>query len=283
MMTQFLDSLGIEYAAILLIISVGIFVAIFICRKRRKDKLIHQKYKEIGKAFCIGKIAPSLLHQMSQPVTAICGFAQFTKEEMHESDPFYKPISLIEEQAISLKRKIEIFKELVYYKDIHKEDVDVNIVLKEAVDLLKDELKVKRTNWHWNLQENLPSVYADKIYLKYIFIQLITDAMEASNNLFEGFDRDIEITSRSDEHKKEVEILFEQTNAELLPEDDNRIPNLCRFAKGENEGMFLDLCKDIIKEHNGEIKMEYQKGKRVNIIMRLPCKKGKEIGQSVSH
>src|SRR4051812_29755615 len=63
----------------------------------------HVKLMDSGKKGAVAALSAGLLHQISQPVTAIHGFVRFMKKEMDINSPFYKPVCVMEEQSFYIK------------------------------------------------------------------------------------------------------------------------------------------------------------------------------------
>src|SRR3990167_6474506 len=84
------------------------------------------KLLETGKRSALASLSAGILHQISQPITAIHGFARFVKKEMKESEPFYRGITIIEEQSVYLKQMLEDLMELIRHRENKKENIDVN-------------------------------------------------------------------------------------------------------------------------------------------------------------
>ena len=78
------------------------------------------KLFETGKISAVASLSAGILHQISQPITAIHGFVKFIKKEMNKEDPFYKPICLMEEQSQYLKEMLSDLMELIRHREIKK-------------------------------------------------------------------------------------------------------------------------------------------------------------------
>jgi signal transduction histidine kinase len=92
-------------------------------------------------------LSAGILHQISQPITAIHGFVRFMKKEMNPQDVFYKPVCLMEEQTVYLKEMLENLMMLIRHRKITKSNVDVNAVIERSLSLMADELRIRRVNW----------------------------------------------------------------------------------------------------------------------------------------
>ncbi len=231
------------------------------------------KLIETGKISALASLSAGILHQISQPITAIHGFVKFMKKEMKDTEPFYKAIVIMEEQSTYLKDMLEDLMELIRHREIKKENVDINPCIKRAVNLLTDELRIRRINWDTVLAENLPAVYADCVHLQQIFMNIIVNAMEALSALPKGSTRYIKITSAHDNVKNQITVSFEDTGPGINKETQAQIFEPFFSTKAKGAGIGLALCKDLIAEHGGVIDIHSEENKGTTFIVRLPASK----------
>lgn len=228
------------------------------------------KLLETGKISALASLSAGILHQISQPITAIHGFLRFIKKEMKPDDTFYKPICLMEEQSVYLKEMLEDLMELIRHREIKKERIDVNVSIQRAVNLLTDELRIRRVDWDLILTEDLPQVYADAVHLQQIFMNVLINAIQAMAELPRGSKRYIKVTSEFAQHKNQVVISFQDSGPGLTVDDQKQIFEPFFSTKTKGAGIGLALCKDLIAEHGGNIDVESQPNAGANFIIRLP-------------
>ncbi len=228
------------------------------------------KLFETGKVSALATLSAGILHQISQPLTAIHGFVRFIKKEMKPEEPFYKPISLMEEQSQYLKAMLEDLMELIRHREIKKESIQVNACLQRAMNLLTDELRINRVNWDLVLEENLPLIYADGVHLQQVFMNIVINAIQAMGLLPRGSLRYIKITSQYDKNQSQVAISFRDTGPGLSLEDQRQIFDPFFSTKIKGAGIGLALCKDLVAEHGGTIELVSLPREGANFIVKLP-------------
>jgi signal transduction histidine kinase len=245
--------------------------------KRQDNKHLLQELRttqlmvmESGKISAFASISAGLLHQMSQPITAIHGFAKFLKEEMDSKDKFYRPITLIAEQSSHIKGMLGNLMELVHHKTVKKEAVDVNDVLNKTLNLLEDELRIRHIIWEVYLCKDNPCVYADKIYLQQAFLNILTNALQALDALDGKVEKQLNITTIFSEDKKQIEIAFEDNGPGILPLNQMRIFDPFFTTKEKSAGMGLSLTKDIVEEVGGIVILESVIEKQTRFVIELP-------------
>ncbi len=225
---------------------------------------------ESGKISALASLSASILHQISQPITAIHGFAKFLKKEMNSEEAFYKPISLIDEEADLLVEKLGNLRELIDHRKIKKENININDVIKRSMGLLMDELRTQNIKWEVQLQDGMPNILADRILLQQSFMNIVINSMQALETLPIGKQKYISIASDYLKDKNEIDIAFEDTGPGIMDSNQYRVFEPFFTTKYKGKGIGLALCKNVIEEHGGEILVESQKDKGTKFIIKLP-------------
>jgi signal transduction histidine kinase len=231
---------------------------------------------ETGKKSALASLSAGILHQISQPITAIHGFSRFLKKEMPATDQFYTPIYHIEEQSVYLKEMLDDLMNLTRHREIKKEKITINAPLTRSVNLLTDEMRIKRVRCETRLTEDLPLVFADGVHLQQIFMNLITDCLQGLQKLPKDKMRLLFITSYYNEHKKEVIVMIKDNGPGLTDEEKKTIDEPFFTVKEQAIGMGFALCKDLITEHGGRIDVESQENEGIEFTICFP------IAESVS-
>jgi len=161
-------------------------------------KAAQVKLMDSGKKGAVAALSAGLLHQISQPITAIHGFVRFMKKEMDINSPFYKPVCVMDEQSFYIKDMLANLMELIRHRQIQKSQISVNTVIHKSINLLLDELRIRRIGWDIQLDDHIPLIYGDALHLQQVFMNLIVNAMEALSEMPHGAPRTFSVTSRYD-------------------------------------------------------------------------------------
>lgn len=222
---------------------------------------------ESGQVTAAAALSAGILHQISQPITAIHGFVRFMKQEMRPDNAFYRPVCLMDEQSIYLKEMLGNLMLLIQHRKVQKVSTNVNTVLNKSTALLVDELRIRRIAWDQSLSSLLPSVMADPIHLQQVFMNIIVNAGEALATLPRGLERTLQITTKFDTISRKVEISFKD-NGPGIPEDIQAHVFQPFFStKASGCGIGLALCHDLVAEHGGSIKVESKPGETTFVIL----------------
>ncbi len=228
------------------------------------------KLFETGKNSIFANISAGIIHQLTQPVTAINGIAKFVKGEMDVKDQYYRPITLISDQASYLKGMIEDLMALLRHKGIKRDYIDVNGVIEKSIELLTDELRIQRVSWDVNLGKYLPKVYVDSIHLQQVFMNIMINAMQALVTLPQGEQRSIAISSSWNRKEGHVEVSFKDTGPGISNNEKEKIFEPFFSTKQKGTGIGLSLCQNLLNQMGGEISVESRLGQGAVFCVKFP-------------
>ena len=204
----------------------------------------------------IAALSAGLLHQISQPITAIHGFVRFMKKEMDINSPFYKPVCIMDEQSLYMKDMLANLMALIRHREIQKTQININTVIHKSMNLLLDELRIRRIGWDLQLDDSLPFVFGDALHLQQVFMNLVINAMEALSDLPHGTPRTLRIASQYDIENHQAVIIFKDNGPCITDEHQAKIFDPFFSTKPQGSGIGLALCHDLVNGHGGSISVQ---------------------------
>jgi PAS domain S-box-containing protein len=213
-----------------------------------QDKLVHNE-----RLASIGQFAAGVAHEIGNPVTGIACLAQNIKletlnEEMRD----------MSDQILDQTGRIStILQSLVYFahtgrgiSDYHEDPFDVSQCLVQAIHLLS----LSQENRGITLANNCEAgmiVLGDEHRLSQVFLNLLTNASDAS-------ERNGEVSIESASTADEIFIEIKDQGHGISSEDIKHIqePFFTTKDPGKGTGLGLAIAYTIIREHNGEIKIQ---------------------------
>lgn len=179
---------------------------------------------------------------------------------------------IISEQTSHLQAQVQRLLEIAYTDrsslPLEKENFDVNVLIREAINDLQPLIEQKNAAIHTNFAIPEIIVNADKSYLRLCFINLIENAIKYSPDPVIEVDTGISgtnlIASVKDnglgiaaEHQKKIfDRFYRITEGEL------------HTAKGF--GLGLNFVKKVIDTHNGKIELDSEPGKGSRFTITIP-------------
>jgi signal transduction histidine kinase len=244
-------------------------------------KTAQVKLMDSGKKGAVAALSAGLLHQISQPITAIHGFVRFMKKEMDTNSPFYKPVCVMDEQSFYIKDMLANLMELIRHRQIQKAQISVNAVIHKSINLLLDELRIRRIGWDTHLDVHIPLIMGDALHLQQVFMNLIVNAMEALSEIPHGAPRTLLISSRYDSENHQAVIIFKDNGPGIAHELQAKIFDPFFSTKPQGSGIGLALCQDLINEHGGNISVESNRDGTL-FTVKLPCVRLDKVPQEAS-
>lgn len=247
---------------------------------RNADHRLQHQYAEIqssqrqlaqaAKLASIGELAGGVAHEINNPITAILSTASHLearrKAALPERDR--KSLGLIAREA---ERVSGIVRNLLIFSRQSRLElgpVDVNEQIRMATSLLDYRLRESPVHFRQDLSKELPLVLADANRLTEVFVNLLTNALDAMPK--EG---GLTVrTSRNPNGANGIRIEVTDTGSGIPPEDLPRIfdPFFTTKEPGKGTGLGLSISHGIIKDHKGEIWAESTPGTGTTFFVTLP-------------
>jgi C4-dicarboxylate-specific signal transduction histidine kinase len=149
--------------------------------------------------------------------------------------------------------------------------LNINDVIQEALDLVRDKLQTHRIAIQAGLNERLPRIRGEPIQLQQMLVNLITNAID-SMAATDG-ERVLSISSEI-HHSGCVMVSVEDTGKGLEPSAVDRIFNPMFTTKTHGMGMGLSICRSIIEAHEGQLWVTADKGSGAIFHFTVPVDPG---------
>jgi two-component system, sporulation sensor kinase E len=140
---------------------------------------------------------------------------------------------------------------------------DINEILKETVSFIRAEIQDRDILVEMDLAPDLPKAEVDRDQLKQAFYNLIKNAVQAMRA--GGI---LHIRSWWDDAY--VSVTFADTGGGISPENMSKLFRPYYTTKAGGSGLGLLIVRRIVREHGGEIEIESNEGKGVQVTVHLP-------------
>ncbi len=141
----------------------------------------------------------------------------------------------------------------------------LNELLRYVVDLMLAKARIGKVEIKTIMPEQDVFAKVDKGYIHQVFINLIENAIQAMEN-----GGTLTIRLLKDEQSGLALIEFEDTGVGIPEKNLSEIFNLFYTTKKDGSGLGLALCKNVIKNHGGSIKVQSKVGVGTKFIIELP-------------
>jgi len=141
--------------------------------------------------------------------------------------------------------------------------VDLSEVLVDVLDLLRGHLAVSGITVESKMPKNLPSVFADPIRLQHLFVNLIMNAIQASQT-------GNQIRIRCQSHKDSLTVEIKDMGRGMTPHQLARLFEPFSSTRIGGFGLGLYSCRQIVRETGGEITATSKPGSGTLFKITLP-------------
>ncbi len=205
-------------------------------------------------------------HDLKEPVRGILNFSRFLLQD-YGKQLDKEGVKQLEMLKVMARRMQEMITDLLHFAIISRErlsfeDVNVSEIAQEIIEL--QQIHFQTENADIKIQDNLPSITANKTQITEVFRNLIVNAVKYN----EEAEKIIEVGCLTNHPRKPNHpVFFIKDNGigiELKHQKDifKMFKRLhAHEAYGGGTGSGLAICKRIIDQHNGEIWVEAANGK----------------------
>ena len=265
-----------------LVIVYGIFTQTLI--NGRKQALLEKERTQAQliqseSLAAIGQLVAGIAHELNSPLASASSFIQ-TDIELIEEQREKRPLDqeILQDLTYALKelnRTKEIVRsvlDLSRQRQTYEEDVDMNAVLEDALRVLHNTYKSKEVVIEKNYDLQIPVIKGNFSNLGQVLINVVKNALQA---LPGGKGRIFLSTSYNrDADRVVVECRDEGGGIDPSVVRDIFKPFFTTKDVGKGSGLGLYVSYEIIKKHNGEIRVSSEVAKGTTVTIELPCRRG---------
>jgi len=225
----------------------------------------------------MGEMTASFAHELNQPLTAIANNASAARRFLDRGnvDPAMLR-ELLQALAADSKRAGDVVQGIrsLVRKDTSTAQARLNLnsVISDTVRLVSTDLLSRESVVSTEFDSALPEVNAAPVQIQQIFLNLITNALDASEGLSPS-ERRIIISTRSDRGDV-AEIAVRDFGSGLPKDRPDKIFDHFFSTKQKGMGMGLTIVRSIVEAHGGTITAENAPDRGARIVVRLPAARG---------
>ncbi len=225
------------------------------------------------KLAAVGEVTAAMAHQIGTPLNSISGYLQLILQDGNLQSKDQGRLKIIESQLDRLADSVKNLLSFTRQPKPQLKSLEVNEVLEELIHLSEPWFFARNVKLAKHLFPNLPPILGDPTHLQTLFLNLITNALDA---MPKGGVLTIKTRQRppspSPREERWLEIALTDTGIGITEESKKRIfePFFTTKKMGEGTGLGLAICEKIIKEHSGRIEIESEVGKGSTFLISLP-------------
>jgi len=238
-----------------------------------RDERLQKAFSQITNAeklAAVGQMAAGVAHEINNPLGGILLYSNLILEDMKPEDPWRENMEKIVYQTNRCKGIVQDLLNFARTPTGELLPLDINDVIRNTINLVKDQFAFFGVEITTDLQPNLPQIKGDSLKLEEVFLNLFMNAADAMG----GKGRlTIKSEKTVDNHAK---IMVSDTGKGI---DKSFLPHIFEpfFTTkdaGHGTGLGLSIIYGILKNHNGSIHVESDPGSGTTFYILLPLHDG---------
>ena len=224
---------------------------------------------ESEKLAAIGRIAAHIAHEIRNPLVTMGGYAtriQMLMKDSAENKEVKKAAEIILKETERLENFLFNVMDLTRPPDLIKKLNDINRVVADTIELLKNVFQEKKIRVRQDLCDDMPVLNSDFNQLKQAVLNLLQNAIDATDP-----GGTIEISTKC--NSRNVVVTIKDNGSGIAEGDIERIFEPFFTTKVTGVGLGLPIVQKIIKDHNGEISVRNRESGGVEFTIRVPIEK----------
>ena len=223
-------------------------------RKRAEDRLRDTSIRlsTASKIATVAELSASIAHELNQPLMAVLGNAQAAKRWLAANPPDLAETNASIERILrdirSADEAMQHIRALFKSEAYEKSDQNVLDIIRESLRFVHEDPNKREVQIDWSIEGSLPPICVDRIQTQQVFINLISNAIEATD----GSANKARILLRAfvtEEHEVIVQVIDNGTGLE----DTEKIFDAFMTTKEKGMGIGLAVSRSIVEAHGGRL------------------------------
>jgi two-component system NtrC family sensor kinase len=252
---------------------------------RLLNEALFESQRQLGqseKLAAVGQVTTAMAHQIGTPLNSISGYIQLILQDGNLRPKDRDRLQIIESQLDRLADSVKNLLSFTRQPKPQLKSLDMNGMLEELIRLSEPGFLARNVKPSVHLSPGLPRILGDPTHLQTLFLNLITNALDA---MPQGGVLTIKTrivpSPLSQKDGGQLKISITDTGIGITEESKKRIfdPFFTTKRMGEGTGLGLAICDKIIKEHSGNIEVESEVGKGSTFLISIPVPERNEADE----
>ncbi len=242
-------------------------------RAASEDRIIQSE-----KQASVGRLAAGVAHEINNPLTGVLTYTHMLLRRKELSPEVRSDLETIVSATERVRKIVKGLLDFSRQTQLDPESTEVNRLVRSAIALVENQALVKGVNIKFSAGENLPPVILDRSQMQSVLINIIINAMDATEpggniRIFTAA-----ALSGNEASQRGVEITVADTGGGIPAENLRRLfdPFFTTKAIGQGTGLGLSVSQGIVQRHGGTIRVQSEVGKGSRFFVWLPVEREAE-------
>ncbi|WP_181198449.1 protein kinase domain-containing protein [Enhygromyxa salina] len=227
----------------------------------------------------VGTLASGVAHEINNPVQGILNYAELIADNVEQHELVHEFAGEITKES---NRVARIVRNLLQFsrqeREARIEDIDIRELIETTLSLIRAVMRKDHIQITVEIPAGLPVVSCRVQQIQQIIMNLVTNARDALNERYCGYDERKVIEIRSEVVTKDppdrrwLRLIVEDHGPGISPDVLPRIFDPFFTTKGRDQGtgLGLSVSHGIAHDHGGELSVETERGQWTRFRLDLP-------------
>jgi len=211
--------------------------------------LMQAKLAHAERMATIGRLVSGVAHEVNNPLAAILGFTDLLLENPQVPVDAREDLQIILQETQRTKDIVQDLLSFARQRPVKRELAHINAVLRQTTKLRSYDFASHGVEVTEEYDENLPTVLGDAQQLQQVFLNLLNNAYDAT----EDAGRRGKIHLKTLHTGEWVEVTIRDNGTGITDVERIFDPFYTTKQTGKGTGLGLSICYGIVRAHGGEI------------------------------
>ena len=220
----------------------------------------------------LGQLISGVAHELNNPLAAILGFAELSRETETADEELKDNLATIETEARRTARIVEDLLNFTRQRNETRDRADIHELLERCFTLLAYQFRSANVEVVRRYAEDLPAIVIDAYQMQQVFMNIIINAAQAMKTAGTEDPR-ITVTTRYRSEDRSVVVDICDSGPGIPQEQTAQVfePFFTTKSGDDGTGLGLPVSLAIVRDHGGNIAVRSRRGSGACFSILLPA------------